>query len=88
MYVHKNNTNDPRLFQEVPRELPKRLMVWGCITYHGLGDLYKFEENVNWEEYCKALGISLQHTIDVQKLDKNIISSNKTMPLYIMQKTY
>ena len=38
---------------------PKKLMVWGCFSYHGCGKLYHCQKKVDSDEYCRIITTSL-----------------------------
>ena len=48
------------------------IMVWGCITSHGVGQLYHIEGTVNSQVYVEILNKALLGTIKDYKINKTM----------------
>ena len=46
------------------------IMVWGCMSWAGVGNLYHIDGNMNAEVYLDILDLQLLDTIDKQGLDE------------------
>lgn len=49
------------------------VMIWGCMTYHGVGKVTKIDGRMNAELYCNILGRCLQPTLEMYGLERKEI---------------
>ena len=50
------------------------IMVWGCMTFHGIGYLCRIDNGLDSELYCQILGDELEETILWYNLNKEDIT--------------
>ena len=58
-------------------------MIWGCMTWEGVGNLRLIEGNMNKHVYCEILEMELMNTIHMHDLgEENIIFQYNNNPKY------
>ena len=65
-----------------PSKRKLTLMIWGCITYHGIGTICVVDGNINAEKYISVLDENLWPVILRHFADNNYIFQDNNAPVH------
>jgi transposase len=69
-WVRDVEAREPRTVQQTVKHGRGSIMIWGCMTAHGVGFMCKIDGKMNKEDYLEILKDDLQQTFDYYELDR------------------
>jgi len=57
-----------------------RIMLWGCLSKHGTGQLHCIKKRMTWVMYCEILGKNLLASVKALKMGRGLVFQHDNDP--------